>query len=88
MIAGALLGIAYRDIRQAEKSAASALHGGLGELDWRESGRQVQLGLRESAKEPDMDCPEDGAVLQETDSHGVKIHECPQCQGGGSTATS
>jgi Zn-finger nucleic acid-binding protein len=28
-----------------------------------------------------MDCPEDGAVLQETDSHGVKIHECPECRG-------
>jgi Zn-finger nucleic acid-binding protein len=28
-----------------------------------------------------MHCPEDGAVLQETDSHGVKIHECPECLG-------
>ena len=28
-----------------------------------------------------MQCPEDGAVLQETESHGVKIHECPTCLG-------
>jgi Zn-finger nucleic acid-binding protein len=28
-----------------------------------------------------MDCPEDGTTLQETDSHGVTIHECPQCHG-------
>jgi Zn-finger nucleic acid-binding protein len=28
-----------------------------------------------------MHCPEDATTLQETDSHGVKIHECPQCKG-------
>jgi Zn-finger nucleic acid-binding protein len=28
-----------------------------------------------------MHCPEDGAVLQEADSHGVTINECPQCLG-------
>lgn len=28
-----------------------------------------------------MYCPEDGMELQETDCHGVKIHECPKCLG-------
>ena len=28
-----------------------------------------------------MQCPEDGTVLKEADSHGVKIHECPTCLG-------
>lgn len=28
-----------------------------------------------------MVCPEDGTTLQETDYHGVKIHECPKCLG-------
>lgn len=28
-----------------------------------------------------MLCPEDGVELQETDSHGVKMHECPRCLG-------
>jgi Zn-finger nucleic acid-binding protein len=28
-----------------------------------------------------MLCPEDGTTLRETESHGVKIHECPKCLG-------
>ncbi len=28
-----------------------------------------------------MQCPEEGTTLRETESHGVKIHECPQCMG-------
>lgn len=28
-----------------------------------------------------MHCPDDGTVLNETDSHGVTIHECPKCLG-------
>ncbi len=28
-----------------------------------------------------MRCPEEGMTLRETDSHGVKIHECPECLG-------
>lgn len=28
-----------------------------------------------------MNCPEDGMVLQQTESHGVKIEECPKCVG-------
>jgi uncharacterized protein len=28
-----------------------------------------------------MLCPEDGTTLQETDSHGVRVDECPKCLG-------